>query len=87
MPLTSENICSFTYVNQDGDTVTEQPGIYVNTWADISGCDSSNNYSGCPLYVIGDVYWRACFNATEGSTYNNYNRTYFNENINSLICK
>lgn len=86
MPLTSENICNFTYVNQDGDTVTEQPGIYINTWADVSGCSSSNNYAGCPFYTIGDIYWRACYNGIEGSAYNNYDRTYFNSGTNSSAC-
>ena len=85
-PLTSDNICGFTYVNQDGETVTEKPGTYVNTWADVSGCSASNNYIGCPLYTIGDIYWRACYNGYSGSQYNDYNRTYFNENTNSSIC-
>lgn len=86
MPLTTENICNFTYTNQDGETITEKPGTYINTWADVSGCDSSNNYEGCPFYKIGDIYWRACYNNIDGNNYNNYDRTYFNQNVNFLLC-
>lgn len=86
MPLTSDNICNLTYTNQDGELITEQPGTYVNTWANVSGCSSSNNYAGCPLYQIGDIYWRACYNGTSGSQFNNYDQTYFNENQNLSIC-
>ena len=80
------NICNFTYVNQDGDTVTEQPGTYINTWADVSGCSADDNYAGCPYYTIGDIYWRACYNGYTGNQYNDYDRTYFNSNINSSNC-
>lgn len=84
MPLTTDNICNFTYVNQNGELVTEQPGTYINTWA--TGCSSSNNYSGCPLYQIGDIYWRACYNGVSNSEYNNFSQTYFNEGQNLSIC-
>lgn len=86
-PLNSDNICNFTYTNQDGVLVTEQPGTYINTWADVSGCSSSNNYEGCPFYTVGDIYWRACYNNIEGNSYNNYNRTYFNQNQNFSLCQ
>lgn len=84
--LTSDNICSFTYTNQDGQQVTEMPGTYINTWADVSGCSSSNNYEGCPFYSIGDIYWRACYNGFTGNQYNDYDRTYFSTGINSENC-
>lgn len=86
MPLNEENICNFTYVNQDGETVTEKPGTYINTWSDKSGCSSSNNYIGCPLYTVGDIYWRACYNGVKGNNYNNYDRTYYNLNTNFSSC-
>ncbi len=86
IPLTNSNICSFTYTNQYGEIVTEKPGTYVNTWSTDFGCSSDNNYEGCPLYKIGDIYWRACYNGVTGSKYNDLNRTYFNENQNLAIC-
>lgn len=86
LPLTSDNICNFTYVNQDGINITEQPGIYLNTWADLDGCNEENNYEGCPFYSIGDIYWRALWNNIEGNQYNNYSRTYWNTGINNSNC-
>ena len=78
MPLTSQNICNFTYFNSDGDLVTEQPGIYLNTWSDEPGCFANNNYEGCPFYKVGDIYWRSCWNNIEGNKYNDRERTYYN---------
>lgn len=86
MPLTDNNICNFTYVNQDGETVTEQPGIYLNTWAGTTGCDAENDYSGCPFYQVGDIYWRALWNGIEGNQYNDYERTYWNTGTNTGNC-
>lgn len=86
LPLTEDNICNFTYVNQDGQTVTEKPGIYLNTWATVDNCDEENNYSGCPFYQVGDIYWRALWNNIENNEYNNYERTYWNTGINQNNC-
>lgn len=85
-PLTNENICSFTYTNQDGQVVTEQPATYINTWSDEPTCSATDNYAGCPYYSVGDIYWRACYNGFEGNSFNNYNRTYFNSNIKISNC-
>lgn len=86
LPLTSNNICNFTYVNQDGITVTEKPGTYLNTWADVDGCNESNNYESCPFYKIGDIYWRGLWNNIEGNQYNDYTRTYWNDGMNISNC-
>lgn len=86
LPLTVENICNFTYIDQNGNTITEKPGTYVNTWADISTCNSNDNYAGCPFYTVGDIYWRSCYNGINGNKYNNITRTYFNENQNLSLC-
>lgn len=86
MPLTSQNICNFTYINQNGDTVTEKPGTYLNTWVDVENCDSEHNYEGCPFYQIGDVYWRSLWNNIDNNQFNDYDRTYWNSGINLNNC-
>lgn len=86
MPLTEENICNFTYTNQDGELVTEKPATFVNTWSNEPTCSSSDNYTGCPYYSIGDIYWRACYNGYEKNQFNNASRTYFNSNIKNSNC-
>lgn len=86
LPLSETNICNFTFVNQDGNTVTENPGTYLNTWANVDGCNEENNYEGCPYYQVGDIYWRALWNGIEGSKYNDYNRTYWNSGVNLNNC-
>jgi hypothetical protein len=85
-PLTQQNVCNFTYVNQSGELVTEQPGNYINTWSLVDGCSPENNYAGCPFYNIGDIYWRACYNNIEGNYYNNPERTYGPENTTNGNC-
>jgi len=77
-PLTVDNICNYTYTNQNGEVVTESPGSHINTWSKNSLCTYENNYINCPAYQIGDIYWRGCFNNFKNNKYNNYERTYFN---------
>lgn len=86
MPLTSDNICNFTYINQQGQSVTEKPGIYLNTWSNAVNCTADQNYEGCPFYSTGDIYWRACYNSTVDSPYNDQDRTYYNTVTNLAAC-
>lgn len=64
MPLTKETLCSpFTYTN-NGTTVTEIPATKINTWSIDPACTSGaakGDYSACPFYKEGDIYWRACY--------------------------
>lgn len=76
-PLNPFTINSFTYVNQNGELVTENPSKHINTWSTNLNCSSNDNYKYCPFYKIGDIYWRACYNNIKGNEYNNYEKTYF----------
>lgn len=73
-PITSDNICSFKYIDSNGQEQTGVPGNEVNTWSqdpnypdcgiiiqENGGECPERDYSACPNYKVGDIYWKACY--------------------------
>ncbi len=72
-PINEDNLTSFQYVSPipGVGTVTGNPSREFNTFSqDTTGFPNcASDYTQCPCYSVGDIYWKACPGATTSSYY------------------